>query len=198
VDVDTAKRELRSRLRSERARLEPTLVQRASTQLVDVIRRSTPWRTARSIAAFVGVRHEPDTRALLQAALDEGKALWLPRVLDGDRLGFRRVHALAELVPGTFGLFEPPLVADDPPCELAATGVDLVLVPGLAFGSDGARIGFGRGYYDRALAPLAGRAAPVRMGVCFAAFLDATEIPMDALDVPVHAVATEHGVVVCG
>jgi 5-formyltetrahydrofolate cyclo-ligase len=185
-------------LRLERARLDPAFVQHASAQLVDVIRRAPPWRAAPSIAGFVGVRHEPDTRALLQAALDEGKALWLPRVLDGGHLGFRRVHTLAELVSGSFGLFEPPLVVDDPPRELATTGVRLVLVPGLAFGSDGARIGFGRGYYDRALAPLAGRDVPVRVGVCFAAFLDAAPIPIDAFDVPMHGVATERGVVECG
>lgn len=198
MDVDATKRELRARLRSARARLDPAFVSEASSRLGAVVRSAAAWGAARSIAAFLGVRNEPDTRAILHSALADGMAVWLPRVLAGDRLGFRRVHTLAELVPGSFGLLEPPMDPDDPPSELAAIGVDLVLVPGLAFGSDGSRIGFGRGYYDRAFAPVRAADVPMRMGVCFAAFLDVAPIPMAPSDVRVHAVATERGLLTCG
>jgi 5-formyltetrahydrofolate cyclo-ligase len=106
------------------------------------------------------------------------------------------VRALDVLAPGGFGLLEPPESAGEPQ-PLAALDLDLVLVPGLGFASSGARLGFGRGYYDRALAPFADRDAPLRLGLCFAEFLDTAAIPTDTYDVPMHAIATERGITAC-
>jgi 5-formyltetrahydrofolate cyclo-ligase len=155
------------------------------------------------VAAFVGVGGEPDTRGLLAAALEQGRRLWLPRVLRGaaGESVLVEVTDLDGLAPAGFGLLEPapregertmgPITSDVP--------LDLVLVPGLAFARSGARIGFGAGHYDRLLAPVARAQVPVRMGVCLAAFLDPVEgpIPTEPHDVTMQWVATEAGVVRC-
>jgi 5-formyltetrahydrofolate cyclo-ligase len=52
------------------------------------------------------------------------------------------------LAPGRFGLQEPP-GPRLPPTALATA--DVVVVPALAVAADGARLGRGGGYYDRAL-----------------------------------------------
>lgn len=152
------------------------------------------------MAAFVGVRSEPDTTAILERAWAEGKVLLLPRVvsLDPPRLAWIRCVEIGQLEAGTFGLLEPRARPEWPP-RPSLDGVDLVLVPGLGFGSDGARIGFGKGHYDHALAALRGFDVPVRMGVGFVPFLDPPEgpIPMEPFDVPMHWVATDRGVVRC-
>jgi len=197
VDVGDRKQGLRARLRAARGALAPEAVSEWSAAIVRHVQAASAWREAGAIAGFVGVKGEPETHTLLDAALQAGKSLWLPRVLGPRDLGFVRVRALDVLAPGGFGLLEPPLDRDDPPLPLAAIDVDLVLVPGLAFARDGARLGFGRGYYDRTLAPFAAKDVPVRMGVCFAAFLDREPIPTDVHDVTMHAIATEHGVVAC-
>ena len=195
MDVIDEKRELRARLRAARTAIPSEQIAMMSAAIVQCVRSSPAWARARAIAGFVGVNGEPDTRALLELAIAEGKALWLPRVLGARDLGFAQVHGLAQLEPGGFGLLEPPSHAANVP--LSAVALDLVLVPGLAFTSDGARLGFGRGYYDRALAPFANDETPLRLGVCFTAFLDRELVPTDAHDVPMHAIATEHGIVVC-
>jgi 5-formyltetrahydrofolate cyclo-ligase len=197
VDIRETKRELRARLRAARDALAPADVTSWSAAITAHVRDAAAWRDAEAIAGFVGVRGEPETRPLLEHALAEGKAVWLPRVLGPSELGFVRVRSLGVLAPGGFGLFEPPLDQNDPPLAFAQTDVDVVLVPGLAFASDGARLGFGRGYYDRALAPFAKLRTPVRLGVCFTAFLDREPVPTDGYDVGVHAIATEHGLVAC-
>jgi 5-formyltetrahydrofolate cyclo-ligase len=156
---------------------------RASAVIADRVMRHPAWR-ASAVAAFVGVRHEPDTGPLLRAALDEGKTVWLPKVEGRTVLSWGRVDDLDTLVAAGFGLCEP------------ATGqarfpdVDLVLVPGIAFGRDGARLGHGRGHYDRALAST--DAGP-RIGLCFARFLDPPEgpIPMGPRDIYMDAVIAE-------
>lgn len=196
MDVVRDKQELRARLRAARAAIAPERIATMSSAIAAHVQASPAWASAAAIAGFVGVKGEPDTRELLAAVLAEGKALWLPRVLGPREIGFARVHELADLVRGGFGLFEPPASAGI--VALAAAAVDLVLTPGLAFTSAGVRLGFGRGHYDRELGPTAIDAAPIRMGICFAEFLDVVALPSDAHDVPMHAIATEHGVIACG
>ncbi len=192
-----AKATLRAALRARRAALEPDEVARRSAGLTEALRAHPAWSEARSIAAFVGVRAEPDTWTLLHDAWSRGIEVWLPWVR-GDALAFVRTVDRAQLVPGCFGLLEP---APDTtaPRALADVAPPLVLVPGLGFGRDGARIGFGRGYYDRALGPLRDRADVLRLGVVFTNFVDPSEgpIPMDAHDVPMHALVTDAGVIAC-
>jgi 5-formyltetrahydrofolate cyclo-ligase len=203
VPPDPHKNALRRALRARRAAQDPVTLATASAALVAAVLAHPAWRAARSVAAFVGVRGEPDTRPLLAAALTEGRTLWLPRVLHGSA-GLSVLVAvtdLAALAPAPFGLLEPP----PRPGELALPSVtptspiDLVLVPGLAFSSAGARLGFGAGHYDRLLAPAAHAPTPVRMGLGFSAFVDPPEgpLPTAAHDVPMHFVATESGVLRC-
>lgn len=186
---------LRAALLARRAVQDELAVQQRSQALTTVVHASEAWRHAPVIAAFYGVRREPHTEALLASALALGKALWLPAVR-GDRLAFFRVRALSELAPAQFGLMEPIGAPGEPARSLGELAPSLILVPGLAFSRSGARIGFGRGYYDRALAPLRARSDCTRLGVCFDAFLDPPEgpIPMADHDVPMHAIATELGV----
>jgi 5-formyltetrahydrofolate cyclo-ligase len=183
---------LRGALLRRRAALSDVDVEHMSHGLAEQVRGTAAWRHAPSIAGFFGVRREPHTVALLESALALGKSLWLPAVR-GDHLAFFQVHALSQLAPAPFGLMEPTGAPGEPALTLGELAPALVLVPGLAFARTGARIGFGRGHYDRALAPLRDRDDCVRMGLCFAAFLDPPEgpIPMAAHDVPMHQLATE-------
>lgn len=69
--------------------------------------------------------------------------------------------------------------------------IDVALVPGLAFGRDGTRLGRGAGYYDRLLAE---RPVPMRVGVTRTATLVDT-VPAEVHDVPMTHIATEGGVI---
>lgn len=75
---------------------------------------------------------------------------------------------------------------------LADPVVEAVIVPGLAFGLDGARLGRGGGWYDRALEVLAAQEKPpVLIGVCFDDEVHKSgTIPMGDLDAPVDWVVT--------
>lgn len=154
------------------------------------------WQQAAAVAAFVGVRHEPDTTELLTAVFAAGKSLWLPRI-DSGRIAWCSVTALDQLGPGTFGLLEPTPVCRG---QRELPALDLILVPGVAFDRAGARLGWGKGHYDRALQDVHAHQRPRRVGLCLENRFDATAdpLPMDRHDVPMHAIATEAQWVWCG
>lgn len=57
-----------------------------------------------------------------------------------------------EMVVGKWKILEPPRDQwGDPAKELKASDLDFVMVPGVGFSRDGARMGNGQGYYDRLL-----------------------------------------------
>ncbi len=72
----------------------------------------------------------------------------------------------------------------------------IILVPGLAFGMDGRRLGRGGGWYDRALASFGARGALV-IGVCHEdEVVPAGTIPWEEHDRPVDMIATPSGLIV--
>jgi 5-formyltetrahydrofolate cyclo-ligase len=65
--------------------------------------------------------------------------------------------------------------------------LDLIFVPGVAFGQNGERIGMGGGYYDRFLCQ-APKAIRVALAFDFQVF---STLPQSTFDLPVHWVVTE-------
>jgi 5-formyltetrahydrofolate cyclo-ligase len=84
-----------------------------------------------------------------------------------------------------WGMRQPP--ASQPPVALQQ--IDVLLVPGLLFDVAGTRLGYGMGYYDRALASGGG---PVTVGVTLQALL-VPELPRAPHDVAVQYLLTEAG-----
>jgi 5-formyltetrahydrofolate cyclo-ligase len=142
------------------------------------------WEAARTVALFASLPSEPDMGGVLASALAGGKRVVLPRI-QGQNLEWIRVEGTGERVRSTqfTQLEEPTGTARLTPGEL-----DLVLVPGLAFGFTGERLGRGGGYYDRALAEMPTQVA--RIGVCFG-FQLCAEIPREAHDQTVHRVLSD-------
>lgn len=193
--MDDQKSKLRDELRARRQGRDPKDHARRSERLREQLEGWGGFRAARAIAAFVGVRGEPDTSLLLKAYLGRGRELWLPRIHGEGLMTFEQVRDLDELVDGPHGLREPTATRDDGDPRWAHR-VELVLVPGLGFDRSGARIGQGGGFYDRALEPL-GKSDPVRVGICFADELlaEGVTVPTEEHDARVHVIVTDEGVV---
>jgi 5-formyltetrahydrofolate cyclo-ligase len=185
-----AKAELRQRVLARRDALAPERRASLSAAIFQAIRALPAFATARSVLGYSSFGSEPVTAPFLEAVLDGGKTLVLPRVDRASRrLALHRVTAPgAELRPGVWGILEPD-PARCPPAALEA--VDFVLVPGVVFDVEGGRIGYGAGYYDRLLGECAAGTALVA-----AAFeLQVVEaVPMAEHDRRVDRVVTEHRV----
>ncbi len=146
------------------------------------------------VCAYVPVGPEPGSIEMLDALLRHADRVLLPvaRTAADDSSTAMQwgEYRPGELVKARFGLFEPggPWL---PPAAVA--DADAVLVPALAVDSSGARLGRGRGFYDRTLvlrAPHARLIAIVRDGE----LLD--EVPHEPHDVPMtHALTPGRGLV---
>jgi len=144
------------------------------------------YETAHVVLAYASFGTELRTDELLRRVLADGKTLLLPRV-GRDGLGLYEVRDLAgDLKPGTWNIHEP--VPDR--CPLAdPRGVNLALIPGVAFDRRGRRLGYGGGFYDRLLAGGLREATPRVSGAFEVQVVD--EVPVDPHDAPVDLVVTE-------
>lgn len=125
----------------------------------------------------------------LYAARTDLKLAW-PRVnIATGQMEF----AFADSVPdatGAFGIREPAMEETVPP-----DAFDVMLTPGVAFSPKGARLGMGKGFYDRFLANL--RDDAVTLGVCYDLQLT-HDIPEEAHDVRMDGVVTNRQLLSCG
>jgi 5-formyltetrahydrofolate cyclo-ligase len=142
-----------------------------------------------AIALYNAVRGEVGTEAIRGAYLDAGALLYYPRVGENGRLVFLPHRDGDPWEEGPYGIPEPPRAPGRRP---RVSGFGLVVVPGVAFDRGGRRLGHGFGYYDRFLGGLPERVP--RIGLAYASQL-VSEVPVDAWDVPVHALVTEEGVI---
>jgi 5-formyltetrahydrofolate cyclo-ligase len=181
-----AKRRLRLELRERLAAVTPADAAAWSLALCDTVIASEAFRTAKTVMAFIPILGEPDVTRLIDRAWAAGKRVCLPRVDWNLRVmsAAQAPRDRKDLVPGRHGILEP---RPDAPA-VPVPDLDMVLVPGLAVDRLGFRLGRGAGFYDRFLAHPALTAASITPA--FEVQL-VHELPRDAWDVRVHAIATE-------
>lgn len=104
------------------------------------------YEEARIIATYLSFSHEFQTKELIEQALKDGKQVLVPKTYPKGKMDFV-VYNPQQLVRTSFGLLEPEgeLLVVDP------FQIDLIHVPGLVYTTEGHRIGYGGGYYDRYL-----------------------------------------------
>lgn len=185
-----AKRGVREHALAARDALPAELRQRASRAISETIVAQPSFQAARTILVTLPFRSEWDSRLVVARALDLGKTVVSPRVDAAARmLSLHRLVDLArDVAPGYRDIPEP--LQHCP--TVAGADIDWVLVPGVAFDTEGRRLGYGGGYYDRLL-PLLSPQAP-RIAGAFEAQIVAA-VPFGPHDLVVDAIVTETRVV---
>ena len=146
------------------------------------------YASAHAILYYLDVRDEVQTTHILSAALRSTKRLVVPYCVD-DRLELFNLKAMDELAIGSFSILEPkPELRGSAERRVGIGELDLIMVPGVAFDKTGARIGYGKGYYDKLLAG-ARPDAPL-VALAFECQI-VPEIPTDDHDVLMDKVLTE-------
>ncbi|EIC78588.1 5-formyltetrahydrofolate cyclo-ligase [Streptococcus oralis] len=145
------KAELRKKIFQEMKTLSQEQKQAMDQVLTERFLQHPFYQEAKTIATYLSFPHEFQTQELIEQALKDGKKVLIPKTYPKGRMEFV-VYNPQQLAKTSFGLLEPQgdLEVVEP------SQIDLIHVPGLAFTTEGYRIGYGGGYYDRYLEHFAG------------------------------------------
>ena len=145
------KAELRKKILQEMKALSQEQKQAMDRALTERFLQHPFYQEAKTIATYLSFPHEFQTQELIEQALKDDKKVLIPKTYPKGRMDFV-VYDPQQLVKTSFGLLEPQgdLEVVEP------SQIDLIHVPGLAFTTEGYRIGYGGGYYDRYLEHFAG------------------------------------------
>lgn len=141
------------------------------------------------ISAYLPIRSEVDLSSLLPRLETAGAFVSLPVVLNRTNIEFRRYHSGDALQDAGFG-------TKGPGADAEVVDPEVLLMPLAGFDESGARIGYGAGHYDRAIARLLQKhKTPITVGTGFAVQA-VPQVPTEPHDMPLSAIVTEAGLVV--
>ena len=140
------KSELRKQVLQEMKALPREQKQFIDQALTERLLHHPFYQEAKVIATYLSFPHEFQTQELIEQVLKDGKKVLIPKTYPKGRMEFV-VYNPQQLVKTSFGLLEPQGELE----VVKASQIDLIHVPGLAFTTEGCRIGYGGGYYDRYL-----------------------------------------------
>jgi len=179
-----SKSKLRSKLLARRNELATDFRNSASNNIVEEVLRQKALSTHDSVGLYWPTGSEVDVRPLIYSLFSNEKTVCFPKVrLEGKavHMDFFAIQAVEQLKTGFQGILEP-----DGASDIALPS--LLIVPGVGFGRNKTRLGYGGGTYDRYLA---GRERPpFLIGVGFNETLE-TEVPAETHDWRMNLIITE-------
>ena len=187
ADLDGQKRALRKRMLAARRALSADERAAYSSTITEQLLSHQALTEAKTIFAYAATEDEVQTETLLSRLIGMGKRVAIPWITGKRMMEAALVPSMDELETGAYGILT---VREERREILPPEEFDCVIVPGVAFGMDGTRLGMGGGYYD-AFLPKAARA--VKVAAAFQCQIT-EDIPKLPYDCGVDWIVTEQGV----
>lgn len=183
-NIREVKMNLRARFRRFRERLDARRKLILDAAIQCRLLSLAEYARAETVFAYVSKPIEVDTIALIEAAWANRKRVAVPRCIpETFGMEFYYITSFSDLQPGSFGVLEPAAER----CSPVPPGTPgLCIVPGLGFDTQGYRLGYGKGYYDRFLSGFQGRT----VGICYSGCVQ-WNLPHGYYDRPVDLLITE-------
>lgn len=188
------KQDIRDKLLAQREQLSPDLRTAKSVAISERLQLLPQYRQASTILGYMNFGAEFISSHWVKQVLGDGKHLILPKVNHRTKqLDLYRVSDMeSQLAAGSWDILEPIIER----CERlnSLNEVEFVLLPGVAFSRDGARLGYGGGFYDKLLAGVTHR--PALVAAAFSLQI-IEQIPQEATDIKVEWIITEQEAISC-
>ena len=191
-----ARSECRNRHKELRRMMSAEEVRRKSARICAALEQAPWYADCTVIYGYYPLQNEVDCRSFLEHALADKKTVALPRMTEklpeyagndgktSKNMDFYQILSLAETAPGSFQVMEPVAACPEMTEEHA-----VVLVPGVVFGRDGNRYGYGKGCYDRYFARFP---ELYRVGIAYENQMEPELTALDT-DVCMNEICTEQG-----
>ena len=194
------KQQIRQSILSLREQLRPDERTAHNAAITARLLQMSEYQRAETVLGYMNFGSEFASELWANRVLADGKRLALPRVN-------RHTNMLdlywvddpeTQLEAGLWGIREPVVER----CKRlnAINEVEFALLPGIAFTRNGARLGYGGGFYDKLLAPQGARSFLYRPALAVAAYSlqIVSQLPQEATDVSVEWIVTETEDIDCG
>ncbi|THU89717.1 nagb/rpia/CoA transferase-like protein [Dendrothele bispora CBS 962.96] len=189
--LKTQKKALRKAVSSVLRSLGSAYIREQSSAVAAKVLSLSSFRQCKSVSCYLNMpMGELDTSSIVKEILSSGKTLFVPKIDVGTegKMDFLQVYDqedLQLLPAGMWGIREPGMEyngvkrtnALEPPSEL-----DMILVPGVAFDRSMARLGHGKGYYDRYITSYIATGRPRPLLVTFFACIVALALREQLMD----------------
>ena len=186
-----SKTALRAALLSQRSSLSTEKAESWSRLIQGRLLETPLYRSANAIALYSSVQNEAATEKIRDYSLRNGKRVVYPRLSPNRSLELVEIESATELVRGKSGIAEP--IGDNVLSHRGELNL-LLVVPGVAFDSQGNRLGRGQAWYDRVIRQWGSRAAPVGLAYEFQ-IID--RVPVDPWDEKVLFISTQERFIDC-
>ena len=194
------KQTIRKNILAQREQLPADMRAAYSATITERLLQLPEYQQASAVLGYMNFGAEFASELWVGRAQAEGKRLALPKVNHHtNQLDLYWVDDLeSQLAAGLWGIREPVVER----CERLdrLNKVEFVLLPGVAFSRDGARLGYGKGYYDKLLSRLDDESGiahrPALVAGAYSMQL-VEDVPQDATDRKVEWLVTENETICC-
>lgn len=173
---------------------DSALMEQCSASALNSLVSSVEYKNASMVLGFMPMFDELDITPILQKALDDGKTVAVPRMSEtGNDMEFYIIQSMNDsfTTDNKYKIKEPALnLSELKPEQIDSSAI--ILVPGLVFNLEGARLGRGKGYYDKYLSRIPEKTKPVLCGCTFTICVTKA-IPMEENDFRVNYMLNEYG-----
>ncbi|MFT7184047.1 MAG: 5-formyltetrahydrofolate cyclo-ligase [Oceanicoccus sp.] len=178
------KEEIRERTKAKRLAIKEMDRERKSHRIYEKLMSLSEFKEAKNIMIYISSTEEVVTHFMVKRLLQMDKTLYVPKVVDQTLIACRLDH-WEDLDFGSFGILEPNEVIEiKHPSE-----IDVIIAPGVAFTKEGARLGMGKGFYDRFMRNYTG----LKIGLAYEEQI-IEEIPTEDHDVQMDMIITNENI----
>ncbi len=182
------KQNLRQRIIDLRENQDATAKSEKEKLIDEKVSNLEVFKKAQTVLLYAAFRGEVSLRELKKKTIQH-KTLVLPKVdKSKTQLHLYEIPDLDYLQSGYAGILEAPENLK----TITENKIDLAIIPGVAFDTNGNRIGFGQGFYDRLLTQLK---CPIIAPAFEFQIVD--QVPTEPHDLPVDLIITEQRVINC-
>ena len=183
-----SKSELRNMIKEEMANLDYAKKRIMDEKIRNNIYGLKEYCTAKTILTYVSKDKEVDTLDLITHSISLAKTICVPLTKNNNSLEIRKIEDLTDLKVGNFNILEP----NEHTKIINPKELELLFIPGLAFGTGCERLGRGGGYFDRFLLESKG----LKVGLAYE-FQIFDSLPVQKHDIKMDMIVTDSRIISC-
>lgn len=144
-NLSLEKEKLRKKLLSERRKLTKFDISAKSQAVHKSLVNLDEIKTSKKILVYLPINNEVDTENVIKFLIKNKKLIFIP-AFNNNKWMISEFNDFDNLQKGPYGILQPVYKS-----RVESKVIDVAIIPGVAFDKSGARLGYGKGVYDKLL-----------------------------------------------